>query len=407
MYDLIVVGAGPAGASAARTASKLGLKTLLLEKENVPRSKLCGGGVTPKVLKLLDFNWPSEIVECSCKSARIHIGDKDFDFQSASTLVYMTSRSKLDTYLTEKAVEAGAELKDGTPVREMETRASGVRVRTRMGSFESKMVIGADGMGGLTARSGNFYASWRPEQVAYAIESEVPVGEKAVQDFIGSESYFDLFFGVSPAGYGWVFPKDDHLTVGVGCRLSRLRDSNELFNGFVKRIPEIADRAIPKPQAHLIPLGGFVTIPTVGDRVLLAGDSAGFAEPLLGEGIYFAILGGQIAAETAADACRKERYGRESLASYEQQCRRAFGVDFDFAYQLAKTSYLEQYDMDRVGKFFFADRRFKESMVGLMDGTVRYRDLPLRLMWPYLKYRLSTLGASFTRNQSPYAESPR
>jgi geranylgeranyl reductase family protein len=392
MYDLTIVGAGPAGSSAARTAAQLGLSTLLLEKEKVPRDKLCGGGVTPKVFQLLDFKLPDQLVECISKSTRIHVGEECSSFETEKTLVYMTSRSKFDTYLTEKAVEAGAELKDGTPVQSVGVAESYVEAKTSAGRFESKMLIGADGMGGPTASSAHLYDRWKPTEVAYAIESEVPVGEQAVQDFVTSRAYFDVHFGVSPAGYGWVFPKDDHLTVGVGCRLSKLRDAHGLFNGFVKRVPEIEGRAIPKPKAHLIPLGGVASVPYVADRILLAGDSAGFAEPLLGEGIYFAILGAQLAARTAAEACENDRFDAEFLSRYTKRCRAAFQSDFDMAYQMAKVSYLEDNDMDRVARLFFSNKRFQEFMVGLMDGSVRYRDARVKLAWPYLKYRLSKLG---------------
>jgi geranylgeranyl reductase family protein len=395
MYDLIVVGAGPAGASAARAAAQLGLKTLLLEKEKLPRNKLCGGGVTPKVLKLFDFNLANELVECAVKSTRIHVGDKCFNFETDHTLVYMTSRIRFDTFLTEKAVEAGAELRDGTCVNRIENAGAYVHVMAASSEFQSKMIIGADGMGGPTASYGGFYDKWKPNEVAYAIESEVPVGERGVQDFVGPESYFDVYFGVSSAGYGWVFPKDDHLTVGVGCRLSKLRDAHALFNGFVKQVPQLAGREVPKPQAHLIPLGGVAKVPSTTDRILLAGDSAGFAEPLLGEGIYFSILGAQIAAQTAAEACQNDRFDKEFLNRYEQRCRRAFGADFDVAYRVACFSYLEQYDMDRVAKFFFSERKMQECMVGLLDGSIRYRDVKLKLAWPYFKYSLARLGLPF------------
>ncbi len=282
----------------------------------MPRDKLCGGGVTPKVLGLLDFQLPNNIIECAPKSTRIHVGQNCFKLQTSRPLVYMTSRTKFDNLLYEKAAEAGAEVKDGTPVRSVKVHSDYNEVGTPNERFQGKMVIGADGMGGPTARSTHLYQSWDSYQVSYAIEAEVKVGEQAVLDLIGDQEYFDIYFGVSQAGYGWIFPKDDHLTVGVGCRLSELRDAQELFHNFVKGIPELQGREIPKPKAHLIPLGGIAHVHLAGDRVLLAGDSAGFVEPLLGEGIYFAILGGQIAADVAQEACRADRFDSEFLERY-------------------------------------------------------------------------------------------
>jgi flavin-dependent dehydrogenase len=213
-----------------------------------------------------------------------------------------------------------------------------------------------------------------------------------IRDFLGDVSYFDLYFGVSSAGYGWVFPKNDHLTVGVGCMLSRLRDGQELLNGFIKQVQGLERFEIPKPQAHLIPIGGAAEVPAARDRMLLAGDCAGFAEPLLGEGIYFSIWSGQIAADVAAQACEQERFERKFLLTYERMCRKAFGADFDVAYHIACLSYLEQYDMDRVSHFFFDNPKFQECMVGLMEGSLRYRDARTKVAWPYFKYRLARLG---------------
>jgi geranylgeranyl reductase family protein len=395
MYDLIIVGSGPAGSSAARTAALSGLKTLVLEKERIPRNKLCGGGVTPKVLTKLDFKIPNELIECEVKATRIHVGETVHNFGTDATLVYMTSRSKFDSFLVDKAVEAGAEIKDKTLVKTVDRGSSNALVKTSEGSFSSKMVIGADGMGGPTARSGDFYDTWKPEQVSYAIESEVHVGEKAVRDFVGDLSYFDLYFGVSPAGYGWVFPKDDHLTVGVGCRMSRFRDGMDLFHGFVKRVQALEGLEIPKPQAHLIPLGGAAKVPSVRDRMLLAGDSAGFAEPLLGEGIYFSIWGGQIAAQIASEAVAHDACDRRSLMKYEWRWRKEFGGDFDVAYDVARMTYLEQYDMERAARFLFGEKKVQECMVGLMDGSLRYRDVRIKLAWPFFRYRLARLGLPF------------
>ncbi|HXX72520.1 MAG TPA: NAD(P)/FAD-dependent oxidoreductase [Candidatus Acidoferrales bacterium] len=386
-----MIGAGPAGSAAAGRSAQLGLKALLLEKERIPRDKLCGGGVTPKVLKLLDFDLPEEIIESAPTSARIHVGSKCFDFHASDPLVYMTSRAKFDTLLSKRAEEAGAQIKDGVLVQNILRHPACVEVQTLDESFEAMIVIGCDGTAGPTARACGLYARWNPNTVAYAIESEVPVGVDGVHRFVGAEPCFDVYFGVSPAGYGWVFPKDDHLTIGVGCRMSKLRDGPALFKSFLKCIPELAGHDVPSPKAHLIPLAGTGRVPMVADRVLLAGDSAGFAEALLGEGIYFAIKGGQIAAEITDEACKSGRFS-ECLAKYERRCDREFGADFAAAYKLARLSYLENYDMDRLAQFFFSDKRFHDCMVGLMNGSIRHRDVPTKLAWPYFKYKLARLG---------------
>lgn len=395
MYDLIIVGAGPAGTAAARVAAQQGLKTLLLEKEKIPRNKLCGGGVTPKVLRLLDFNLPTDLIECSVRSVRLHVGEDCHNFETDRTLTYMTSRAPFDAFLAEKAVEAGAELKDASRVRSVNVTESYAEVNIHDGSFRSHMIIGADGTAGLVAAGAQLYSHWSPDQVSYAIESEIPVGEGIVQEFIQSSGYFDLFFGASPAGYGWIFPKRDHLTVGVGCTLRKLRDGRGLFEAFVKSLPGLSEHHVPRPQAHLIPLGGAARVPTVGRRVLLAGDSAGFADPFFGEGIYFAILSGQIAGEVVKRACNLGKFDVEHLIAYRKCCRAAFGVDLDIAYRVARFSYLEQYDMERVARFFFAEKKVQECMIGLIDGSIRYRDARIKLAWPYFKYRLAKLGLPF------------
>lgn len=102
-----------------------------------------------------------------------------------------------------------------------------------------------------------------------------------------------------------------------------------------------------------------------------------------------------MAAQIAAEACHQETFDGDFLNAYEKRCRAAFGIDFDVAYRVACLSYLEQYDMDRVARFFFREKKVQESLVGLMDGTLRYRDAQVRLAWPYFKYRLAKMGLPF------------
>ena len=400
LYDIIVVGAGPAGSAAARTAAKNGLKTLLLEKYKMPRNKLCGGGVTPKVLKVLDFTVPDELIERSVNSVRIHTREHEYRFEKGSTIAYMTSRSKFDFFLAQKAVDAGAELSDANMVRNIDAFDSGVKVKTQRGDFQVKMLIGADGMNGPSACEGKFYKHWKPDQVAYAIESDLEVGEKAVDDFMGPERYFDIYFGVSAAGYGWIFPKSDRLTAGVGCKLSSLHDAHAFFDNFVKKVSGGVNIEIQKPQAQLVPIGGAAMVPLVRDRILLAGDAGGFAEPLLGEGIYYSILGGQIAANVCTEACSVDLFNSSFLSKYEKLCHETFLDDFNVAYWLARASYLEQDNIDSFSRFFLGEKRVQECIIGLLDGSTSYREAQRKLSWPYFKYRLARLGMPIYSKES-------
>jgi flavin-dependent dehydrogenase len=149
---------------------------------------------------------------------------------------------------------------------------------------------------------------------------------------------------------------------------------------------------MPKPQAHLVPIGGAAIVPLVRDRMLLAGDSGGFVEPLLGEGIYFSILGGQIAANVCTEACMSNRFDAQFLTKYRALCQEAFLDDFGTAYWLARTSYLEQDNMDSFSKFFLREKHVQECIVGLLDGSITYREAQRKLSWPYFKYRLARLG---------------
>jgi flavin-dependent dehydrogenase len=130
---------------------------------------------------------------------------------------------------------------------------------------------------------------------------------------------------------------------------------------------------------------------------MLAGDSAAFVEPLLGEGIHFAIWGGQLAAQTALEAHRAGRFDAEYLSRYEKRWRDAFWTDFKIAYDIAKFAYLEQYHMEAALRFLFERPEVKRCMLGLMTGEMSHRDVRKQLFWLYLLHKISTrLGLSRT-----------
>ncbi len=205
-YDAIVVGAGPAGSTAAYRLASAGADVLLLDRARFPRDKPCGGGVTGRAARLLPFS-VEPVVEhvVSAVDLRLRYG-KSLARGNGDPLVYMTQRKRLDHFLVQKAVEAGAELRDGVKVSDLEVRADGVAVE----GIEADVLIGADGVNGVTARTLGLGGN---RVVGVALEANMPY---AKMDRSAYDGRLALELGVVPGGYGWVFPKGDHANFGVG-----------------------------------------------------------------------------------------------------------------------------------------------------------------------------------------------
>jgi geranylgeranyl reductase family protein len=292
IYDVIIIGSGPAGSSAAYVLSKEGKKVLVLEKEKLPRYKTCGGGLTYKALKLIPFDL-TEIIEKNCYSSEIndYEGNVSFKTQRENPMVLMTMRSSLDYKLISEAKAIGAELKENTEVKDLNLFDDRIEIIIKNSNekFYAKFIIAADGA--LSPVAKKFFKALLVKPIP-ALECEVYVDDKVLQNF-KSSARFD--FGVVPNGYGWVFPKRDHLSIGV---LSmKIKDVN-LNNSYLRYLELLGINKIIKSERHgfVIPLNTRKIF--FKDRILLTGDAAGFADPVTGEGISFAIQSGQLAAES-------------------------------------------------------------------------------------------------------------
>jgi geranylgeranyl reductase family protein len=307
-WDAIVVGAGPSGASAAYQLARGGLRVLIIEKAKLPRYKTCGGGITYKAARALPFSI-EPVVE-----RRLHKVDfswrmgKPYVVGSTEPLVYMVQRSKFDNYLTEQAVWAGAVLMDETPVVSAEWGVGngewgkGV-VETKRGTFTADYLIGADGATGRVARGlGLMSDRW----ALAALESELVADERTMEEW---RDKLGLDLGVLPATYGWVFPKGDHLSVGVGGLPliedygSHLKEYDERHTA--RRSPNVV-RVIRK-HGYLLPCRR-PGAPVQRGRAMLVGDAAGLVEAFTGEGIFWAIKSGQLAARAILKDGGKPQY---------------------------------------------------------------------------------------------------
>jgi geranylgeranyl reductase family protein len=288
-YDAIVVGAGPAGSTAAYRLAQAGADVLILDRARFPRDKPCGGGVTGRAARLLPFSI-EPVVErvVTAVDLRLRYG-KTLSRGDAEPLVYMTQRKRLDHFLVQHAVEAGADFREGTKVGAVTVSESGVSVE----AFEGKTVIGADGVNGITARALGLGGN---RVVGVALEGNLPYAKMDPRLFDGRLA---LELGVVPGGYGWVFPKGDHANFGVGgweAEAPRLRDH-------LRRLCEahgVAPDDLEELRGYRLPLREPRSTLARG-RALLVGDAAGLIDPVSGDGMFEGLLSARYASEAVLD----------------------------------------------------------------------------------------------------------
>lgn len=287
-HDVIIVGAGPAGATLAHELSRKGLDVLLLEKERLPRYKACAGGITVKTAKLLDIDF-SSVTRDTVHGAKIAYGSRrSFTKSYPRPLIHMVMRDEFDQLLVQRAREAGAALADNERVRQVDTAEQSVKVSTADRIFTAQIVVGADGARSVVAANAGLM---RNIDLGIGLEAEISVpGQRLVQ----WESLMGLNLGHMRGGYGWVFPKKDHLSVGAG---SPLRQAKRLKSGYqaVLKSHGLNDCSATRIRSHWLPVRRKGMAIQSG-RCLLLGDAAGLVDPVTGEGIHNAVRSARIAA---------------------------------------------------------------------------------------------------------------
>ena len=331
-YDAIVVGAGPAGSTCAYRLASAGASVLLLDRARFPRDKPCGGAVTARALRELPVEI-DDVVErmVSCFELRLR-HSRGFSRAAPTPLAYMTQRRHLDGYLLARAVEVGAELREGAGASEI--RQGGVD------DDRADVVIGADGANGICRRP---LASALEYRHAVALEGNLPRDSTSFRRY-AERLVFE--FGMIPGGYGWVFPKGDHLNVGVGgwkSEAPRLRTHLARLchaHGF-------EPAALENVRGHHLPFRTRRSALARG-RIALIGDAAGVADPLSGDGIYEAALSAKLAAKhtlriLAGEQTSFHDYARElsavlaPLMRISWPLKHAFDRLPDLSFALART----------------------------------------------------------------------
>ncbi|MEX0629573.1 MAG: NAD(P)/FAD-dependent oxidoreductase [Chloroflexota bacterium] len=309
--SVAVVGAGPAGSTAARLLAGRGAQVAIFEAARLPRPKLCGGGLTPKAQRLV----PAEAlatVERRVERAELRGGHLPaLRLHIPEAPIAMVDRARFDLALAEAAAAAGSTILDGQPLRGLVETDDGVIVRTERGAARFDALVAADGEPSHVARWLNLGGAARRR--ALALEVDLPLAEGLPADTA------ILAYAV-PGGYAWYFPKADHANLGIGSyRADRQRSLRDDLARFARDLGLDAGQA--HIRGHWIPAG--LRDGALGTRrVLLAGDAAATADPFFGEGISYAILSGVVAAQ-AIDEWASGTLS--DLRSYDARLRLALG----------------------------------------------------------------------------------
>jgi geranylgeranyl reductase family protein len=277
MHDVIVVGAGPAGSYAAYWCSTLGLDTLLLEKETLPRKKACGG-VTSRTLESFCGKDILDIAECQAIGNRLFYDYREIGFQDKEKLFF--KRDRLDYFITEMASIAGCEIRDGEGVQSISVEEDRAVVATEEREYSSHILIGGDGAYSMVGKSvglvndrKRFYAA-----ICAEVDTSKP-GNDEMREFGGCDHQHTHFFS-DLLGFAWLIPKRTSVNIGMGALMEKSLDIKDKFEAFIGHFG--VDRDI-RTRGHLIPYRPLHRV--YSERVLLVGDAGGFVNPWNGCGI--------------------------------------------------------------------------------------------------------------------------
>ena len=365
MFDCIIVGAGPAGATAAYHLGQRGHSVLVLEKASLPRHKPCGGGVSPAIAQWFDFDFMPVIDNTITKIQYTwKMGDPVEAELKMVEPMWIVRREAFDHFLIQQAQKQGVQLKDNTEVTAIEFNSDRWQVMTANGTFAASYLVGADGVAGPMAK-------WlglkpRQESIGATLEVKTPVpAEKR------NAAYFE--FGSIKNGYIWNFPKADGYSMSAGFLRGKGKPKE-----LKKQLTNYATQFgfdLTNSQYFEYPLSVWTeNRPLHANHALLVGEAAGIVDPLTGEGIRPAIFTGLKASEAIDRALAGET---DALVQYSQAIGEEWGADMVLAQRLAGLFY----QFPKIAyKVALKQPAAAQVMGKILCGELRYSDVTEQAM---------------------------
>jgi geranylgeranyl reductase family protein len=385
---IAIVGAGPAGATAATLLTRAGAKVILLEKAHFPRDKTCGDGCSPRMLHVLKklglgdlpVSEAQSVRAFYCRSPSGRILDADIPEELFGGRACAIPRMVLDEHLVKIAVQAGAELREGVQVDAVEISENIAKIRCKNGGvIHADVILGCDGSPSVVRR-----ALGAPTFASHLSAFAVRAYYKNVN--LTRPNSFGLFWEREfLPHFAWIFPlPNGGANVGIGMRADKLEQNSNKLPALLERFCESSlgqqelkgAHRVGKIKGHHLPFGSTISNITF-NRALLLGDAAGFINPLTGEGIELAMESAQFATEAILEADRVGDFSKKGFESYERRCRERFEIPF-----LLNGRLMQMFEkpklIDRVCRAAQRSKRLQLELGKIMVGESKR--LPLRLL---------------------------
>jgi geranylgeranyl reductase family protein len=340
--DVIIIGAGPAGLTAARNLASSDIEYLLIDRSEKPgETKPCGGFIPSTRLK--QFSVPQIEGQHRIDTARILFPGKELvSIRFDDSLGINISRGALAKVLLNEIPGIETHSLLGTTVERIESNEKSCRITVMKNGnetiLESRLIIDTSGANPVSQRFIPLRERISNSQMGYGLQYHIKV-----EGNLDSSNTFLYGSKFSPGGYCWIFPRGNIAVVGTGGLVKNVRESERRTHEYLDTLlnevepfkSELAGGSIIKKDSALMPLCGVVR-PSFGKRILLAGDAAGQCSPISGEGIHYSMVGGQCAAIVARDCIKRADFSDTMLSNYEKRWIREIGSDLKWGLWLQR-----------------------------------------------------------------------